>query len=183
MARTKTINIMKKKHEAMMNAAAIKLSGLIWIIVLLWFVFPSVSSASVVEIKLPITSQNNQRDTFQISLLKLVLEKAGADFKITFAPVVYSQARIIHELKTGSDKINLYWMGTSDELEKDLRPIRFPVYRGLLGYRAFYHQQTAPGPLRCGKEPGGPSKIDRYPRNRMDRYGNFGAFRFTTVYQ
>lgn len=119
------------------NMAGKRSLGLIWIIVLLWFACPSVSSASVVEINLPITSQNNQRDTFQVNMLKLVLEKAGVDYKITFAPVVYSQARIIHELKTGSDKINLYWMGTSDELEKDLRPIRFPVYRGLLGYRAF----------------------------------------------
>lgn len=120
-----------------MTTAKPKLLGLIWIIILAWSIFPSASLASVVEIKLPIVSQNNQRDNFQISMLKLVLEKAGVDYKITLAPVVYSQARIVHELKTGSDKINLYWMGTSDELERELRPIRFPVYRGLLGYRVF----------------------------------------------
>lgn len=120
-----------------MHAADTKPLKLIWILVFLWFVFPSISIASTVEIKLPITSQNNQRDTFQIGMLKLLLEKAGVDYKITLASEVYSQARIIHELKTGSGRINLYWMGTSDELEKDLRPIRFPVYRGLLGYRVF----------------------------------------------
>lgn len=121
----------------MMNTADIKLLGLLRIVVLACFLFPSVSFASPIEIKIPMISQNNQRDIFQISMLKLVLEKAGVDYKITLAPVVYSQARIIHELKIGSGKINLYWMGTSDALEKDLRPIRFPVYRGLLGYRVF----------------------------------------------
>ncbi len=114
-----------------------KLLGLIWIFILSWSIFPSACLASVIEVKLPITSQNNPRDNFQIGMLKLILEKAGIDYKITLAKVVYSQARIVHELKTGSGKINLYWMGTSDELERDLRPIRFPVYRGLLGYRVF----------------------------------------------
>jgi len=120
-----------------MDAADIKILWLVRIMVWVCFLLPSVSLASPVEIKLPITSVNNQRDDFQISMLKLILKKAGVDYKITLAPVVYSQTRIIHELKTGSGKINLYWMGTSDALEKDLRPIRFPVYRGLLGYRVF----------------------------------------------
>lgn len=126
-----------KIPEDNMNLGHKKLLALGTIIVCLWFVFPSASLSSTVEIKLPITSQNNQRDTFQIGMLKLLLKKAGVDYKITLASEVYSQARIIHELKTGSGRINLYWMGTSDELEKDLRPIRFPVYRGLLGYRVF----------------------------------------------
>ncbi|ABA89537.1 hypothetical protein Pcar_2298 [Syntrophotalea carbinolica DSM 2380] len=120
-----------------MNAANKRLLAWIRIMLCVWLLLPTVSLASTVEIKLPITSRNNQRDDFQIGMLKLLLEKAAVDYNITLAPEVYSQARIIHELKTGSGRINLYWMGTSDELEKDLRPIRFPVYRGLLGYRIF----------------------------------------------
>lgn len=94
-------------------------------------------STFAVEIKLPVTSKHAGRDAYQIGLLKLLLQKAKGEHEITISSTEYTQARIIKELKEGSNKINLYWMGTSAKLEKDLLPIRFPVYRGLLGHRIF----------------------------------------------
>jgi hypothetical protein len=96
-----------------------------------------ITSTFAIEIKLPITSEYVERDAYQIGMLKLVLEKAGVEYKIRISPRKYSQKRIIVTLKKGSDKINLYWMGTSIKIEKELLPIRFPVYRGLLGHRVF----------------------------------------------
>lgn len=94
-------------------------------------------STFAVEIKLPFMSRYAERDAYQIGLLKLILEKTEVKYKITTLSTNWTQARIIAELKRGSDKINLYWMGTSTKLERDLLPIRFPIYRGLLGYRIF----------------------------------------------
>lgn len=96
-----------------------------------------ITSTFAIEIKLPITSEYVERDAYQIGMLKLVLEKAGVEYKIRISPRKYSQGRIIVTLKKGRDKINLYWMGTSIKIEKELLPIRFPVYRGLLGHRVF----------------------------------------------
>lgn len=95
------------------------------------------NSTYAIEIKLPITSKYAERDAYKIGLLKLVLQKAKGEHKITISSTTYTQGRIITTLKGSSNKINLYWMGTSAEFEKDLRPIRFPVYRGLLGHRIF----------------------------------------------
>jgi len=96
-----------------------------------------VNAAHAVEIKLPVTSKNAQRDAYKIGLLELVLEKAGAKYSIATSTRNYSQSRIIAALKQGSDDINLYWVGTSAKLERDLLAIRFPIYRGLLGHRVF----------------------------------------------
>lgn len=95
------------------------------------------NSAFAVEIKLPITSKYAERDAYKIGLLKLVLQKAKRKYKITISSTEYTQARILNALKKGDNKINLYWMGTSTKIEKDLLPIRFPIYRGLLGHRIF----------------------------------------------
>ncbi len=88
------------------------------------------------EVILPITSNNISRDEYEISLLKLVLEKAGEPYEIKTSNYVFSQTRILTFLESGGG-INLYWMGTSAELEEKLLPIRYPINRGLLGYRVF----------------------------------------------
>jgi len=100
-------------------------------------------SALAIEIKLPVSSEHAQRDAFQIGLLKLALNKTGVKYHITKSPQTRTQSRIFNDLKRGSEQINLYWMGTSPEYEKALLPIRFPVYRGLLGHRIFIiHKDT-----------------------------------------
>ncbi|MCJ8339931.1 MAG: hypothetical protein MJK10_15800 [Pseudomonadales bacterium] len=86
------------------------------------------------EIKLPVTSKYLSRDNFNIGLLKLLLSKIPGEHKISSTVLQYTQARVVKELKKG-ESINLYWMGTSPELERDLLPVYFPIYRGLLGHR------------------------------------------------
>jgi hypothetical protein len=74
---------------------------------------------------------------YPIDLLKFVLNKSGVPYTFTFADVgVMSQAREIALLKD-NDRINIGWFGTSADLERDLVPIRFPIWRGLLGHRVF----------------------------------------------
>lgn len=64
------------------------------------------------------------------------MDKSEKNYQIHISKTLYTQPRIIHSLRQDTD-INLYWMGTSAYLEKELRPIRFPLHRGLLGYRIF----------------------------------------------
>jgi len=101
---------------------------------LIIFLTPSASSA--VEIRLPLISDYASQHEYKLGLLRLVLEKAGVEADIQFGSSKTPQSRAIEQLAYG-DEINLFWMGTSAELEEKLLPIRFPVYRGLLGHRVF----------------------------------------------
>lgn len=87
-------------------------------------------------IKYPLSSINTERDNYKLSVIKFILDNANIKYKIESTPEVYSQSRAIKELKKGNE-INLFWMGTSEKIEKELIPIRFPLYRGLVGHRIF----------------------------------------------
>ena len=74
---------------------------------------------------------------YPIALLKFILNKSGVPYTFTFADVgVMTQAREVALLKD-NDRINVGWFGTSAELEQDLVPVRYPIWRGLLGHRVF----------------------------------------------
>ncbi|WP_415894062.1 hypothetical protein ACMXYN_06740 [Neptuniibacter sp. PT8_73] len=72
-----------------------------------------------------------------VTLLQNVLETT-AD-KYGHSQVVYSsqmeQGRALYELTKGS-KLDVYWAGTSISRERTLIPIRIPLLKGLLGFRA-----------------------------------------------
>lgn len=95
-------------------------------------------TTGAVEIKIPITTKASERDIYKVDLLKLILSKVPGSHPITFVSnLPRTQSRIIHELETNSGVINLYWMGTSAELEKKLLPVRIPLLRGIIGNRVF----------------------------------------------
>ena len=107
------------------------------IIISILFIFlTSVQASEKISIKYPLTSINTERDEFKLSVLKLILDNANIKYNIESSTNIYSQARAVKELKKGKE-INLFWMGTSKEVEEELIPIRFPLYRGLVGHRVF----------------------------------------------
>jgi hypothetical protein len=89
----------------------------------------------VLKIKLPITSQFEQRDAFQMGVLKLVLDKTEVPYTLEISKTKMEQTRIIESI--ANKTFDLYWMGTSKSLEEKLLPIRYPIFRGLIGYRLF----------------------------------------------
>ena len=93
--------------------------------------------AQQTTITIPKTSSNAVRDQYQLGLLELALGKANFSYRIQFEENLLSQARIVSSLKNPEEGIDLYWMGTSPKLEKELRAVHFPIYQGLLGYRVF----------------------------------------------
>jgi len=71
-------------------------------------------------------------------------KKPNEKIKITFNETDLSQARWIAELQKGKDNA-LVWTVSTTEREQLLRPIRFPLLRGLYGYRVLaIRPETAP---------------------------------------
>ncbi len=98
--------------------------------------FSLAALSETLRIVVPRTSEEPDRNMYQLQLLNFILKKAGVkDYIIEETKQLYTQARIEKELKSG--KIDLYWMGTSERFERELIPIYYPIYRGLLGYRVF----------------------------------------------
>lgn len=80
---------------------------------------------------------NRVRNPFVEDLLRLVFSKQGYDLNIVYFKRNYNQARALKELSQGIN-IDLNWSTTSIEREQELRAIRFPLYRGLIGWRVAF---------------------------------------------
>lgn len=90
-----------------------------------------------VTIKINDTRSNN----YYLEALTWLLDKSGKAY--TIVPTDYpvsSQARKVAFVKTGD--IDILYAGTSIKLEQQLRPIRFPIMRGLIGRRVFIINKT-----------------------------------------
>lgn len=93
--------------------------------------------AGALEVKVPVKSKYDASQEYPLTLLKFVLDKSGVPYTISYSEVgITTQARDVYRLKN-NEGINIGWYGTSPELEHELVPIRFPIWRGLLGYRIF----------------------------------------------
>lgn len=82
------------------------------------------------------TKAADPRDVFPEKLLKLALEKNGDDCTMTPSAEVL-QTKLMYAEMAANKGINIIHTGMDANLEKILRPIRVPIYRGLLGYRLF----------------------------------------------
>lgn len=71
---------------------------------------------------------------YTIELLQLVLEHSGEDYFLEETKIKMLQGRALSSLKHGKN-IDILWTMTSKEREKDLRAVRVPLYKGLIGYR------------------------------------------------
>lgn len=73
-----------------------------------------------------------------VELLRMSLDASKADDEIIdlrFADYNLSQERLIAEVRRG-DTNSIMWTISTKAREKILRPIRIPLFKGLLGYRA-----------------------------------------------
>lgn len=102
-----------------------------------------VSAAELVVRHIRPESENDQRQHYYIALLRLALGKTQASdgsFRLAMKNETMSQARAMKQLK-GNNGIDVVWTMTSLEREKELRPIRIPLLKGLLGHRIFIIRQ------------------------------------------
>jgi hypothetical protein len=100
-------------------------------------VFLTTISGWSLDVRAAMKSKYDTTNEYPVALLKFILDKSGVPYTITFADIgITTQAREVALLK-GNDRINIGWYGTSAELEHDLVPVRYPIWRGLLGHRVF----------------------------------------------
>ena len=68
-------------------------------------------------------------------ILSLVLSKSDPEASIRQRTDELPQSRLIEEINLG--KVDLMWAGVDPSLESELRPVRIPILKGLLGHRIF----------------------------------------------
>jgi hypothetical protein len=96
--------------------------------------FPTFSNT--VKVLAP-QSQEDVSHGYFIELLSLILTKSAPKYPATTVEVL-GEGEITHgrTLRLLSDNlIDVFWSGTNIQREKDLLPIRIPIFKGLLGYR------------------------------------------------
>ncbi len=82
----------------------------------------------------PMSMLGDARGSYPIALLHLAVEKSGADYQLVPSGQVMSQHRTLRQLGSNNG-LDVVWTMTSPEREKELRPIRVPIDRGLIGWR------------------------------------------------
>jgi len=98
----------------------------------------------------------NRQSYYYHELLESILRNTGRRYKIIKVPVpVIPSSREIRYLE--SDELNLLILHTNNQREKDLRPLKVPLFRGLSGWRLLiirdgeqprFNQNTAVEDLR-----------------------------------
>ncbi|MBN3573222.1 hypothetical protein [Vibrio neptunius] len=106
----------------------------------------SATSISAVEIVHPIPRDGSDLDKYAIELIGFLANKSGQQVTIKpYSRPVDSQSRKVQLLKEG--KMTIDWLGADKKLESQLVPIRYPVFRGLLGHRIFITNKTTQAKL------------------------------------
>lgn len=72
-------------------------------------------------------------------LLELGLSYFPGKYQLRESDEFYGQARMIQEFDSG--QLDVLWVGTNADFERRFRPIRIPLFKGLLGHRLFIIRQ------------------------------------------
>jgi hypothetical protein len=93
-----------------------------------------------IVIRVPPQEVSNASHTdYILQLLEQALEHSkakGETITLRQIPEIHTEARMIAELVKGQS-LDLIWTMTSKEREAQMRPIRIPLLKGLLGHRVF----------------------------------------------
>ncbi len=87
------------------------------------------------------SSQDDPREKFPLAVLALAMEKMQIKYIAKPCPDVMERGRALIELEQGR-RVNLIWTSMALDAEKNLRPIRIPIFRGLIGHRLFLIPKT-----------------------------------------
>lgn len=74
------------------------------------------------------------KDTIQWAILDLALRKSGRAYDLDISSHTLAPGRAIAQLESLGNEGNLIWGTTSAQREKELLPVRVPLFRGLLSY-------------------------------------------------
>lgn len=75
-----------------------------------------------------------RRVKYFLDLLQLALQKSGQDFELQ--PVQTAGATVSRSTRNLENHLyDVHWLHTTEERERDLLPVRIPLYKGLIGWR------------------------------------------------
>ncbi len=72
-------------------------------------------------------------DEYAVGALKVALDALGQDDSVDVLEQQLTQARVAEEVLAG--KLDVMWLASNQEAEERMLPVRFPLLKGLLGYR------------------------------------------------
>lgn len=105
--------------------------------VLVTYGFSQSVNAAVWNIVYPQSEiENDIRDHYPLALLDLALQKTGVRYELKPSTSPLRQGRALKRLEENLE-VNVVWSMTDVQREQQLRPIRIPITRGLIGWRVF----------------------------------------------
>lgn len=103
-----------------------------FIVIIAFIVFPpSAFAQEGAVLRLPAVHGANSKYTF--GLIKMALAYGDSKYSYTFDIRGVPPSRQVIAINEGRQ--DMMWAATTPEFEKDLMPIRVPLFRGLMGYR------------------------------------------------
>ncbi|XZG69957.1 substrate-binding periplasmic protein [Chitinibacteraceae bacterium HSL-7] len=72
---------------------------------------------------------------YVLEILKLGLAESGHTYRLQQSDRVMVQSRAIESMRRGEGPQDVIWTMTDPDRERELIPIRIPIYRGLIGWR------------------------------------------------
>ena len=94
-----------------------------------------ISNVYSMDVTHPILRKGSDLDRYAHDLIVMLLKKAGVDVNMISLKNDANKSRKVALMKRG--KLDIDWYGVDKDLEKELIPIRFPIFKGLLGHRIF----------------------------------------------
>jgi hypothetical protein len=79
-------------------------------------------------------------ETYPIKLLSLALDQTGVNYQLKPSENILTKGKALDRLEDNRE-INIVWGMTNDKREKDLLPIRIPIFKGLIGWRLLLIRQ------------------------------------------
>jgi hypothetical protein len=83
-------------------------------------------------------------DEYPIQLLSLALDQTGVNYQLKHSENSLTKGKALDRLQDNRE-INIVWGMTNSQREKDLLPIRIPIFKGLIGWRLLLIRQDMAG--------------------------------------
>lgn len=130
----------KKSWLSYYNGKLFKRSW-IHLILLSSVVASSVANAATWNIIYPRPlTEADQRARYPLQLLALALDQTGVKYRLIPSDRIYSYSKALKQLAENR-VLKVLWSMTDAPKEQMLRPIRIPIYKGLIGWRLFFIKQ------------------------------------------
>ena len=105
----------------------------------------AIPAAAALRVVYPASESNGDaRSDYPVAVLALALSRSGRDYALRPLPAPGSQRRVLRMLEHGRE-LDVAWAAPTAERERTLRAIRFPIDRGLLGWRVLLVRRDQEG--------------------------------------